>query len=302
MPDDVTQLRLVVTTPDYDAALAFYRDVLGLPTEAAFESPDGRVTILAAGRATLELADPAQADFIDEVEVGERVAGPLRVAFEVTGTAAVTDRLARAGARVVAPPTLTPWSSLNARLDTPGGLHVTLFQNDADESAPRTEGEIMAGRVGLVPDRVDAPVLLTEPDPSWPATAAALVADIERALGDRVLLLAHVGSTSVPGLAAKPLIDLVLAVRHPVDEDDYVGGLEGLGRAVFPTLLRKHLSAPAALPFEAPRPLHPGQKARIVPAGEATHPSGPVQRRNEVADERAVLRKRRRRYVHQACV
>ena len=126
-PRGVRQLRLVVTASDYDAAVAFYRDVLGLPEEEAYESADGRVTILDAGRATLEIADPAQADFIDAVEVGRRVAGHIRVAFEVADAAAATDRLAAGGADVVAPPTQTPWRSLNARLEGPAGLHLTLF-------------------------------------------------------------------------------------------------------------------------------------------------------------------------------
>nr|BFE83903.1 hypothetical protein GCM10020093_065040 [Planobispora longispora] len=79
----VRELRLVVTAADYEEALRFYRDTLGLPERAAYSSPDGRVTILEAGRATLEIADPAQAEFIDRVEVGRRVAGRIRVAFEV---------------------------------------------------------------------------------------------------------------------------------------------------------------------------------------------------------------------------
>src|SRR4249920_1818906 len=70
----VREMRLVVTADDYEAAVRFYRDVLGLPERAAYESPDGRVVILEAGRATLEIADPAQAAFIDRVEVGRRVA------------------------------------------------------------------------------------------------------------------------------------------------------------------------------------------------------------------------------------
>jgi lactoylglutathione lyase len=61
----VTELRLVVTASDYDTALRFYRDVLGLPERAAYSSPGGRVTILEAGRATLELADPPHAAYID---------------------------------------------------------------------------------------------------------------------------------------------------------------------------------------------------------------------------------------------
>ncbi|WP_024285716.1 VOC family protein [Cellulomonas sp. KRMCY2] len=129
---DVRELRLVVTAQDYDAAVAFYRDALGLPERAAYESTDGRVTILEAGRATLEIADPAQADFIDRVEVGRRVAGHLRVAFEVPDAQTATDRLRAGGARVLAEPTRTPWDSLNARLEAPAGLQLTLFEELGD--------------------------------------------------------------------------------------------------------------------------------------------------------------------------
>lgn len=123
----VRELRLVITADDYDAALSFFRDALGLPERAAYSSPDGRVVILEAGRATLEIADPGHAAFIDEVEVGRRVAGQVRVAFQVDDSAAATADLAAAGAEVVAEPTRTPWNSLNARLDAPGGIHMTLF-------------------------------------------------------------------------------------------------------------------------------------------------------------------------------
>ena len=124
----VRELRLVVTAEDYDAALVFYRDVLGLDERAAYNSPDGKVTILEAGRATLELADTNQAEFIDRVEVGRRVAGHIRVAFEVEDSEQATRRLEAAGAEVLAEPTRTPWNSLNARLAAPAGLQLTLFQ------------------------------------------------------------------------------------------------------------------------------------------------------------------------------
>ncbi len=124
----VRELRVVVTAEDYDEALRFYRDVLGLEQREAYASPDGRVTILEAGRATLELADPSQAAFIDRVEVGRRVAGHIRLAFEVADATATTGALADAGAGVIAGPTRTPWDSLNARLETPGGLQITLFE------------------------------------------------------------------------------------------------------------------------------------------------------------------------------
>ncbi|MEG8280170.1 VOC family protein [Streptomyces sp. AHA2] len=128
----VRELRLVVTADDYDAALHFYRDVLGLPERGAFASEDGRVTILEAGRATLELTDPNHAAFIDEVEVGRRVAGHIRVAFQVDDSAAVTARLEAAGAEVVAEPVRTPWNSLNSRLEAPGALQLTLFTELGD--------------------------------------------------------------------------------------------------------------------------------------------------------------------------
>ena len=143
----------------------------------------------------------------------------------------MTDRLARAGATVVAPPTLTPWQSLNSRLDGPGGLHLTVFADASDEPARRTEAELMVGRVGA-PELLNAPVLLVEADPTWPVTAGRLVADIRTALGDRALLVEHAGSTSVPGLAAKPVIDLVLAVADPADEESYVDALTARGYAL----------------------------------------------------------------------
>jgi lactoylglutathione lyase len=123
----VHELRVAVTTDDYDDAVAFYRDVLGLREREAFASEDGRVTILEAGRATLELLDPTHAGFVDEVEVGRRVAGQIRLAFEVDDSAETTQALAAAGATVMAEPRRTPWNSLNARLEGPAGLQLTLF-------------------------------------------------------------------------------------------------------------------------------------------------------------------------------
>jgi len=124
----VREMRMVVTATDYDEAVRFYRDVLGMPMRESYHSPDGRVTILEAGVATLEIADPNQAEFIDRVEVGRRVAGHIRVAFEVDDAVATTRVLAAAGAEVIAEATRTPWDSLNARLSGPAGLQLTLFQ------------------------------------------------------------------------------------------------------------------------------------------------------------------------------
>jgi len=122
-------MRLVVTADDHGAAVRFYRDVLGLLERASYSSPDGQVVILEAGRATLEIADRAQAEFIDRVEVGRRVAGHIRVAFEVADSAATAHLLADAGAEILAEPTVTPWNTVNARLNGPAGLQLTLFSD-----------------------------------------------------------------------------------------------------------------------------------------------------------------------------
>lgn len=125
----VLQMRLVVEADDFEEAVAFYRDVLGATEELVVEGEAGeRVIILDVGRATLELSNPAQVAMIDQVEVGRRVAPRLRVAFEVADAATVTRELVEGGADLIAAPTLTPWLSLNARLDAPAGLQLTVFQ------------------------------------------------------------------------------------------------------------------------------------------------------------------------------
>ncbi|GHF06871.1 hypothetical protein GCM10011600_04390 [Pseudolysinimonas yzui] len=123
----------MLETEDLDAALAFYRDVLGLRELESYDGPGGaRVVILEAPTATLELANPAQVAYIDDVEVGRPVAHryPLtvRVAFEVPEAAAAATRLAAGGAEVVAPAVETPWRSLNARFEAPGGMQITVFE------------------------------------------------------------------------------------------------------------------------------------------------------------------------------
>ena len=136
----VRQLRVVVEAVDYDEAVALYQDVLGLGRQAAFEGAgEARVVILDAGRATLEIANPAQRKMIDDVEVGRQVSPRIRLAFEVDDAPTTTDALVAAGADLVAGPTRTPWNSLNSRLDTPGDLQITVFQELAaaqPDSAP----------------------------------------------------------------------------------------------------------------------------------------------------------------------
>jgi lactoylglutathione lyase len=122
------ELRLVLTVDDFEGALAFYRDRLGLPERHAWESVgEARIAILDAERATLELVNEAQAAEIDRIEVGERVAGPVRIAFEVDDSEAVARRLVEAGAEQLAEPVTTPWNDRNVRLRAPDGMQLTLF-------------------------------------------------------------------------------------------------------------------------------------------------------------------------------
>lgn len=132
----ILQMRVIIEAHDYDEALAFYREALGADEELQIHSSEGEhVTILGMGRATLELSNPAQVAMIDRVEVGHRVSPHVRVAFEVTDAEQVTEELVAAGATLLAAPTLTPWRSLNARLDAPGDLQITVFQ-ELDELDP----------------------------------------------------------------------------------------------------------------------------------------------------------------------
>ncbi len=129
----VKQLRLVVEADDFDGAVAFYRDVLGLKQEFFVESEGGaRVMALQAGRATLEIVNPAQRRLIDQLEVGREVSRSIRVAFEVADANLATDQLVSAGAELIASPTETPWRSLNSRLEAPAGLQITLFEELED--------------------------------------------------------------------------------------------------------------------------------------------------------------------------
>ena len=90
------------------------------------------------------------------------------------------------------------------------------------------EADLRAVTIGE-PTRADGPITLADYDPGWPALYEHEAARIRAALGDRVLLLEHAGSTSVPGLAAKPVIDIVLGVADPADEAAYVPDLETAG-------------------------------------------------------------------------
>jgi lactoylglutathione lyase len=121
------ELRVALTVPDFDQAVAFYRDAIGLEQLADWSSDEGRVILLGAGRATLELFDERQAESVDRIEAGRRVSGPVRLAVEADDIDSAVQRLLAAGAESMAPPVVPPWGGRNARLRTPDGMQLTLF-------------------------------------------------------------------------------------------------------------------------------------------------------------------------------
>ena len=124
------QLRLIIETDDFDEAVRFYRDVLGMPEQPAFATTgDDRVSILQAGTATIELATHTHVRAIDAMENAPTSGGPtLRIALEVADTAQAVAVSKESGAEVLAPPTETPFRTINARVQGPAGWQVTFFQ------------------------------------------------------------------------------------------------------------------------------------------------------------------------------
>jgi lactoylglutathione lyase len=124
---DVQELRVVLTVSDFDTAVALYRDALGLEQLEDWSEGDAQIVLLDGARATLELVNEAQAAKIDAAEVGERVAGPVRLAFRVADSEATASRLTAAGAQKLADAVLTPWNDRNVRVRVVDGMQLTLF-------------------------------------------------------------------------------------------------------------------------------------------------------------------------------
>jgi len=128
----VFELRVALTTDAFDRLVAFYRDGLGLDPGAMW-TDNGRGQILNAGRGMLEILDTQHAASVDQIEVGQRVSGQVRFAFRVPDVHVAVDNALTFGATLVHAPALTPWGDLNARVESPDGLQITLFQ-----AAPRS--------------------------------------------------------------------------------------------------------------------------------------------------------------------
>lgn len=127
MKTSVKELRLILTVDNLDELINFYRNSVGLETSKEWHEDAGNGIIFDAGRASLELIDKKHAERIDQIEVGERVSGPVRLALRVTEPVeAATEALVEGGAAQVASPRTAPWSEVS-RIEAPGGMQITLF-------------------------------------------------------------------------------------------------------------------------------------------------------------------------------
>ena len=124
----IYELRVALTTSDYERSVKFYCDGLGIEPAAIWNNGQGQALVLNMGKATLEIFDEAQAETIDQIEVGRRISRQIRFALQVPDLKAAMERLLAHGATLVHPPIMTPWGDHNARLQDPDGMQITLFQ------------------------------------------------------------------------------------------------------------------------------------------------------------------------------
>jgi catechol 2,3-dioxygenase-like lactoylglutathione lyase family enzyme len=124
----VLELRVALTTADFERSIKFYCDGLGIEPGAFWNNDGGHALMIEMGRATLEIFDEAQAQAIDQIEAGRRVSGLIRFALRVPDLQVALERLLAQGATLVHEPVVTPWGDRNVRLQDPDGMQVTLFE------------------------------------------------------------------------------------------------------------------------------------------------------------------------------
>jgi catechol 2,3-dioxygenase-like lactoylglutathione lyase family enzyme len=124
----VIELRVAVTTADFERLKRFYCDGLGLEPAEIWTSEQDSALLIELGRGTMEILDEAHSATVDEIEAGRRISGQIRFAIQVPDLQAALDRVLANGAKLVHPPVVTPWRHHNVRVEDPDGLQVTLFQ------------------------------------------------------------------------------------------------------------------------------------------------------------------------------
>ncbi len=129
----IHELRVAVTTSDYERLVKFYCDGLGIEPAAIWNNGQGQALVLNMGNATLEIFDEVQAETIDQLEAGRRISGQIRFALQVPDLQAAMERLLAHGAILIYPPVMTPWGDYNVRLQDPDGMQITLFQTSENK-------------------------------------------------------------------------------------------------------------------------------------------------------------------------
>ncbi len=124
----VLELRVAVTTSDYERMTKFYFEALGIPPVQTWDNGQGRAVILDMGDTTLEIFDETQAATINQIEAGKRTSGQVRFALQVPDLKSAVERLLAHGATMVHPPVVTPWGDTNARFQDPDGMQITIFE------------------------------------------------------------------------------------------------------------------------------------------------------------------------------
>ena len=123
----VQELRVVIAVDDYERAVGFYRDTLGMQVESEWDRDDGRGVLLGGGKAVLEIFDRPQKESNDEFEAGRVVPGDVRLALRVDDVDSTFHQLVVDGAPLMSHPMDAPWGHRLARLQSPHGMQLTLF-------------------------------------------------------------------------------------------------------------------------------------------------------------------------------
>jgi methylmalonyl-CoA/ethylmalonyl-CoA epimerase len=127
----VFELRVALTTADYDRIVNFYCRGLGIEPAQIWTNENGRALMLELGRGTLEIFDEGHAAEVDQIEAGQRLSGQIRFALQVPNVDEAVARFVEQGAILIHEPIITPWGDRNARLQAPDGMQITLFEAPA---------------------------------------------------------------------------------------------------------------------------------------------------------------------------
>jgi methylmalonyl-CoA/ethylmalonyl-CoA epimerase len=171
----ILELRVAITTADYERLVTFYEKGLGLNPADLWTNEHGNAVIYNMGRATLEVFDESHAASVDEIEAGKRTSGHVRFALQVPDLEAALKSALAWGATQVHEPITTPWGHYNVRIQSPDGLQITLFQaTDTKEAVAQDAQQQQALRGDMGKEELEKRILearyklkMSESDLSW---------------------------------------------------------------------------------------------------------------------------------------